>query len=158
MELDDALELIGRFERTKKYPTTDSGLRYLAEGLMAAVGETGATGPAIVFRCAKNAEYCPKDADFITAGREIREEMRRQEESKIDITAEWQRMYGRPKEFDWKVIDVARLKRVKAREKEMLHAIRSRHTEPLDWFGMIAAAREAGYDDYADAWERAMVR
>ncbi len=158
MELDDALELIGRFERTKKYPNTDMGLRYLAEGLMTAVSETGASGPAIVFRCAKNAEYCPKDSDLMAAGREIREEMRRYEESKTDKLADWHREFGVAKPFDWKVLDVARLKRVKAREKEMLHQIRSKHTEPLDWFGMIAAARESGFDDYADAWFRAMVR
>jgi hypothetical protein len=158
MELDDALELIGRFERTKKYPNTDSGLRYLAEGLMAAVKETGATGPAIVFRCAKSSEWCPTDADFMTAAREIREEMRRHEESKIDVTAEWRGKYGQPKDFDWRVLDVDRKNRIKAREREMMHAIRSRHTEPLDWVGMISAARELGYKDYADTWENGLVR
>ena len=34
--------------------------------------------------------------------------------------------------------------------------IKSHHPEELTWAGMIEAARELGYDDYADAWARGM--
>ncbi len=157
MELDEALTLIARLSRTKNYPKDEDGLTFLAEGLMRASAETGAPGQQIVMVCATTSEWCPTDADLMTIAKQIRDEQKRAQEAlQPSVENEWRRTYGPPQPFDWKALDVPKIKLTKKREKELYQQIKARHPEELTWAGMIAAARELGYDDYADAWQRGM--
>ncbi len=72
MDVNEALELIGRLSRTKNYPKEPAGLMYLAEGLMRACAETGAPPERVVMACATTSEWCPTDADLMTAARGLR--------------------------------------------------------------------------------------
>ncbi len=157
MEPSEALELIGRLSRTKNYPKEPAGLMFLAEGLIRACAETRAPGQQIVMVCATTSEWCPTDHDLMTVARQIRDEQKRAQEA-LDppIEEQWRKEYGPPKPFDWKALDTDKIKRVKKREADMLRAIKARHPEELSWSGMIEAAREAGYLDYAEAWQKGM--
>ncbi len=153
----DALECVRRLSRTKNYPKDDKGVSFLAEGLIRACAGTGAPGQQIVMVCATTSEWCPTDADLMTIGRQIRDEQKRAQEAlKPSVEEEWRKVYGPPKPFDWKALDMPKLKSAKAREKELYRKIKAAHPEELTWAGMIAAARELGFDDYADAWQRGM--
>ncbi len=157
MEPSEALELIGRLSRTKNYPKEPAGLMFLAEGLMRACAETGAPGQQIVMICATTSEWCPTDADLMTVAKQIRDEQKRAQETMApSVESEWRKVYGPPQPFDWKALDIPKLKATKAREKELYRQIKAAHPEELTWAGMIAAARELGFDDYADAWQRGM--
>ena len=157
MELIDALELIARLSRTKNYPKDEPGLVFLAEGLMRAAAETGANPQQIIMLCATTSEWCPTDLDLMTVAKQIRDEQRRAQEAlEPSIEHQWRQQYGAPKPFDWKALDTEKIKRTKARERKLYAAIKQRHPEELTWAGMIAAARDLGFDDYAEAWERGM--
>jgi hypothetical protein len=157
MELAESLELIARFSRTKNFPRDEAGLNFLAEGLMAAVNETGAPGRQIVMVCAATSEWCPTDADLMTIARQIRDEQKRAQEAlQPSIEKEWRQAYGPPRPFDWKTLDMEKVKRVKSRENEMLRKIKAKYPQELTWAGMIAAASEFGYEDYAASWEKGM--
>jgi hypothetical protein len=87
--------------------------------------------------------------------RDIREGITRANQP--DVTKQWKQQYGEPKPFDWTALDMGRVKRVKDREREMFRAIKAKYPGELSWQAMAAAARELGYADYADAWERAVL-
>ncbi len=158
MELTDALQAIARLSRTKSYPKDDDGLTFLAEGLMRASAETGANPDQIIMICATTSEWCPTDHDLMTVAKQIRDEQKRAQEAlEPSVESQWRKKYGEPKLFDWKALDTEKVKCVKAREREMLRKIKERHPEELSWAGMIEAARELGYDDYADTWGHGMV-
>jgi hypothetical protein len=158
MVIDEALELVGRLSRTKNYPKEPAGLVFLAEGLLYAARETNTSPQQIVMVCAATSEWCPTDADLMTIGHQIRDEQRRAQEAlKPSQAQQWRKEYGEPVAFDWKALDMDRVKRVKAREKEMLDKIKAKYPKDISWAGMITAARELGYPDYADAWERGML-
>ncbi len=157
MDLTEALQLIARLSRTKNYPRDDDGLTFLAEGLMRACAETGAPGQQIVMVCATTSEWCPTDHDLMTVAKQIRDEQKRAQEAlKPSVEEEWRKVYGPAKPFDWKALDIPKLRSAKKREKDLYAQIKQRHPEELTWAGMIAAARELGFDDYADAWQRGM--
>jgi hypothetical protein len=157
MELAEALELVSRLSRTKNYPRDEAGVVYLAEGLARAASAAGVDARHIVMVCATTSEWCPTDADLVTIANQIRDEQRRAQEALLPpVTAQWKRKYGEPKPFDWKALDTDRIKRVKAREAEMLSAIKAKYPGELSWAGMIQAAKELGYLDYAEAWEKGM--
>ena len=157
MEHTDALELVGRLSRTKNYRKDEVEVGYLADGLMLAVNETGANPEQIIMICRTTSEWCPTDHDLMTIGKQIRDEQKRAQESlEPSVESLWKKKYGEPQPFDWKALDIPRKQRVKNREREMYSAIKKAHPEELTWAGMIAAARELGYDDYADTWERGM--
>jgi hypothetical protein len=157
MELDEALPIIARLSRTKNYPKDEDGLTFLAEGLIRAAADTGANPQQIVMVCATTSEWCPTDADLMVIARQIRDEQKRAQEAlEPSVESQWRQKYGPPKPFDWKALDVEHIKLTKAREKKLYAAIKARHPEELTWAGMIAAARELGFDDYADAWSRGM--
>jgi hypothetical protein len=157
MELDEALPIIARLSRTKNYPRDEDGLTFLAEGLIRAAAETGANAQQIVMVCATTSEWCPTDADLMNIARQIRDEQKRAQEAlEPSVESQWRQKYGPPKPFDWKALDTEKIKLTKAREKKLYAAIKANHPEELTWAGMIAAARELGYDDYADAWSRGM--
>ncbi len=157
MELAEALEIVARLSRTKNYPRVEAGIVHLAEGLMRAVEATGANPQQIVMICVTTSEWCPTDFDLMTVAKQIRDEQKRAQEAlQPPVEEQWRKTYGPPKAFDWKALDTAKVARVKAREKEMLQKIKAHHPEELSWAGMAQAARELGYTDYADAWERGM--
>jgi hypothetical protein len=60
----------------------------------------------------------------------------------------------------WKPIPAGCLNPVKARENELYHKLRIELVREKDpsWKLMAETARRLGYTEYADAWERAMVR
>ncbi len=155
MELAEALELVARFSRTRNYPKDEAGVVYLAEGLIRAADQTGVLGSAIVFRCAAESDWCPSDADLLTIAREIRDEMKRESDAKINVTAEWKKKYGQPEEFKWDQIDTSRVKRVKDRERELLAKIKAKFPKDVTWAQMAQAAAEFGYYEYAEAWHAA---
>jgi hypothetical protein len=157
MELAEALELVSRLSRTKNYPRDEAGVVYLAEGLARAADAAGVDPRHVVMVCATTSEWCPTDADLATIANQIRDEQRRAQEALLPpVTEQWKRKYGEPKPFDWKALDTDRIKRVKAREAEMLSAIKAKYPGELSWAGMIQAAKELGYLDYAEAWEKGM--
>ncbi len=158
MELAEALELVARLSRTKNYPKDENGVVYLAEGLMLAVKETGANPEQIIMVCRTTSEWCPTDADLMTMGRQIRDEQLRAKEAlEPSVETQWKAKYGEPKPFDWKALDMDRLKRVKDREAKMIREIKAKYPKELSWAGMVEAAWELGYDDYARAWHNALV-
>lgn len=71
MELADAIQIVSRLSRTKRFPTTRDELEGLAEGLQCAHKATGVPGPQIVTKCAELSEWCPTDADLLTVARDI---------------------------------------------------------------------------------------
>jgi hypothetical protein len=157
MELDEALPIIARLSRTKNYPRDEDGLTFLAEGLIRAAAETGANPQQIVMVCATTSEWCPTDADLMNIAKQIRDEQKRAQEAlEPSVESQWRAKYGPAKPFDWKALDTEKIKQVKARENEMLRKIKAKYPEELSWAGMITAARELGYEDYAKAWEGGM--
>ena len=157
MELAEALELVARLSRTKNYPWDEAGVVYLAEGLMAAVHETCADPRLVVMVCSRDSEKCPTDSAFMAAAIQVKAEQRRAQEAlEPSVTEQWRAQYGTPKPFDWKALDTEKIKRVKERDREMLGKIKAKYPGELTWAGMIEAARELGYHDYAEAWERGM--
>ena len=72
MEITEALELIERLSRTKKYPTDIAGLNFLAEGLIRASQETGVPAQQIVMKCSITSEWCPTDAEMMATAREMK--------------------------------------------------------------------------------------
>ncbi len=157
MDRTEALPIIARLGRTKNFPRDEDGLNFLADGLIRAAGATGANPEQIVMICATTSEWCPTDADLMTIAGQIRDEQKRAKEAlEPSVESLWKKKYGEPQAFDWKALDIPRKQRTKNREREMYSAIKKAHPEELTWAGMIAAARELGYDDYADTWERGM--
>ena len=157
MELDESLQFIARLSRTKNYPKDESGLVGLAEGLIQAAAATGANPQQIVMVCATTSEWCPTDFDLMTVAKQIRDEQKRAQEAlEPSLEHQWRQTYGPPKPFDWKALDTEKVKFTRAHEKKLYAAIKAHHPEELTWAGMIEAARELGYDDYADAWARGM--
>lgn len=157
MELDEALPIIARLSRTKNFPKDEDGLNFLAEGLIRAAAATGSNPQHIVMVCATTSEWCPTDADLMNIAVQIRDEQRRAQEAlQPSVESQWRAKYGDPQPFDWKALDMPKLRSAKTREKNLYAAIKERHPEELTWAGMIEAARELGYDDFADAWARGM--
>jgi len=155
MELDESLQFIARLSRTKNYPKDEAGLVGLAEGLIRAAAATGANPQQIVMVCATTSEWCPTDFDLMTVAKQISDEQKRAQEAlEPSLEQQWRKEYGTPKPFDWKALDMDKVRLVKAREKEMFNAIKRKYPGELDWHGMAQAARELGYEDYAKAWER----
>ncbi len=151
-------EIVTRaFSRCQNWPKERLGVLGLAQGLRRASDRFAIPMNDIVLRCAEASQYCPTDADLITVAREMRDTIRRGAESKVDVTAEWQRQYGQPQDFNWQQIDHAKVKRVKDRERELLAAIKAKYPQELSWAGMALAAAELGYYDYAEAWHRSQV-
>ncbi len=74
-----AEELIGRFSRCAKFPDTDMGVIYLAEGLKSASDACGVTMAAIVAKCAMQSRFCPTDFELLETGRLLRAESDRLE-------------------------------------------------------------------------------
>lgn len=71
MLVSEAIGLVAKLDRTKKYPTSGAGLQSLAAGLMRAVEITGISGADIVAQCAVLSEWCPTDADLMTVAKDI---------------------------------------------------------------------------------------
>ncbi len=112
-------ELVARFSRCERYPEDKQGINFLADGLERASESAGVSMLEIVEACAAISRFCPTDAELLTVARNIRDEHRREEESKRDQKAEWEKQYGKPepfrfdagssaKGFDWKA-DAARI-------------------------------------------------
>ncbi len=157
MEHSDALELVARLSRTKNYPKDEVEVGYLAEGLILAVKETGANPDQIVMICRTTSEWCPTDHDLMTIGRQIRDEQKRAREAlEPSVETQWKAKYGEPKQFDWKALDMDRLWMVKEGERIMLERIKAKYPGELTWAGMIAAARDLGFEYYAKTWEERM--
>ncbi len=95
-------DLIECFSRCANFPRTVEGIQFLAQGLAKASSDTGVPMQVIVDACAKASQYCPTDHELLNVGRNIRDELQRQIESKRDLHAEWERLYGPAKAFDWK--------------------------------------------------------
>lgn len=70
--IEQALELVERFSRTKNYPRESAGITYLAEGLKRAAEQIGVQPEAIVTRLSQVSEWCPTDAEFFSTARGIR--------------------------------------------------------------------------------------
>ncbi len=71
MELADAIQIVSRLSRTKRYPTTGAEMQALADGLIRAHTATRVPGADIVLKCAELSEWCPTDADLLTVARDI---------------------------------------------------------------------------------------
>lgn len=168
LALDKAIELVEKLERTRNYPRDPEGkgVEGLARGLQRASETAKVAAARIVEKCAAESEFCPTDYDFLNIAKEI---------ARLDAVAtgtfdslagagnsignenEWREVYGPAKPFKFGDLDMAKVKRVKNREREMFAAIKTKYPGELSWRGMIDAARELGYKDYADAWEKGLV-
>ncbi len=157
MDRTEALPIIARLGRTKNFPRDEDGLNFLADGLIRAADETGANPEQIVMICATTSEWCPTDADLMTIAGQIRDEQKRAKEAlEPSVETQWKAKYGEPKQFDWKALDMDRLWMVKEGERIMLERIKAKYPGELTWAGMIAAARDLGFEYYAKTWEERM--
>lgn len=166
LALEKAIELVTKLDRTINYPKEFPGVVGLAKGLQKASDSLKIGASLIVDRCAGTSQFCPTDADLINVARDL---------ARLDAVAtgtydslagsgnsvaadreDWKRQYGTPAPFEWRQIDAEKVKRVKDRERQMFSAIKAKYPGELSWGGMIAAARELGYADYADAWKQGM--
>jgi hypothetical protein len=163
LTLDEALELVAGLQRTRNYPQTEDGVITFAQGLVRASRLLDGDGRAIIERCGDTSEFCPCDADLFTVAREIREERRREEEkASPDQLAQWRKEYGAPVPFeapDW----YPEAKKTIARREELWRLLKLRFPQAgrkgkdwPDWRTLAKHARELGYPEYADAWERAV--
>ena len=150
------IDLIARFGTCSNYPRNDPYVvQLLTISLASAARQFDVKPSAIVQRCVEVSSFCPTEHDFLSIAHDLREDRRRKEEP--DITAQWKAKYGSPQPFDWMKIDTDHVKRVRDRESALLSAIKAKYPGELSWAAMAAAARELGYEDYAKAWEKAMV-
>ncbi len=157
MDRTEALPIIARLGRTKNFPRDEDGLNFLADGLIRAACATGANPEQIVMICATTSEWCPTDADLMTIAVQIRDEQKRAKEAlQPSVESQWKAKYGEPKPFDWKALDMDRLWMVKEGERIMLERIKAKYPGELTWAGMIAAARDLGFEYYAKTWEERM--
>jgi hypothetical protein len=170
MELADAIKLIGKLSRTRNFPQSEDGVKDLAESLDRISGAIGIDPAALVQRCADLSEFCPTDADMWTTAREIKEEIRRKAESASPTQmARWRKEYGDPKPVDLSEIDPEFRERfVKAqanakRREELWSKLKKKFPSAAmpkgqwpNWDVLAKAARELGYPEYADAWEKSV--
>ncbi len=165
-----AIELVTKLARTKKYPTTDDGVADLARGLQHASEAAKIGAGRIIDRCASISEWCPSDAELLLVAQDLA-----REDAVADGTydsmasaancapklskADLEREYGPPQPIVVTAAVKTRGKVAQDRHKRMWQEIRDKlHLRPNEdypsWQKCAAAARELGYMDYADGWER----
>jgi hypothetical protein len=160
---------VRRLSGTVNFPKGDEAatvavkeLVYALENRVDSRGQRAFVGK-LIDACLESSKFCPTVADLVTVAGEIRAEGRRREEAEAVARRpqEWQQTYGAPETFNWKQIDLQRVKQVRAREAQMYtdvrHYFAARKVENPGWAAMAVAAGELGYGDYAVAWEKAVV-
>ncbi len=160
LDLVAALDLVAKLSRTRNYPLTEQGVTGFAESLMRAAEMFGVDGAAIVQKCADTSEFCPTDADLLNIARDLKEERERKERAATPSQeAEWRKQYGPPQDFA--VVPVRKSER---RDDELWRKLRKKYPNAgrkgkKDWPDLLTLskdARELGYPDYADAWEKSV--
>ncbi len=153
------MEFLPRFQRCVNYPRDEEGVVALAQGLAASSRHTGVTMADIVERWATTSPYCPTDVELLATAKAIKAKRIWDAESERHIHAEWRRQYGPPTKFDWqteaaKILPQAR--KAQERQRKMWEQLRERFDSNNwpDWTALAVAARELGYHDFADAWEK----
>lgn len=155
------------FSRCSNWPEDRTGQIGLAQGLKLASDRSGIAQEAIIAACRETSAFCPTDADLLKVANEMAAVAieAEQHEKQVQQHAEWEIQYGKPKPFeqtgkctccgrDWNEI----IKISDARKKALWHGLRA-HFRPAEgnwppYRDMAPVARELGYADYADAWER----
>lgn len=107
----------------------------------------------------KTLKRCPAPAEIGEAAASVGDRLRAQERK--DDREEWKRIYGPPQPFDSKLGEQT-AKYPPSRDEELWRLLRQRfpNTQPNgerwpNWKALAVVARELGYEDYAEAWERA---
>ena len=67
--IDQAFDLIVRFQRCPNYPRDSKGVHALAKGLMRAAEIVGISMAEIVERCSEESEFCPSDFAMLSTAR-----------------------------------------------------------------------------------------
>jgi len=150
--------LVLAFERCANYPRDAEGVIVLIDGLRNASIRAGIEMSKIVNRCVQSSEWCPTDHDLFTVAAELRAEERQERESKRNRWEEWRIETGPPREFDWKIPGWDQVERHNDRQRKLWSDLR-RKLNVTDgkwpsWSELAVAARQLGYAEYADAWER----
>ncbi len=166
-DFDTAADLLlHHLSRSVGYPTEMKAFTGLVNGLVNAEKITGVAAERIVERCASLSKFCPTDYDLQQVAKDMArcdavaagtfDSLANAGNAVVD-SSKLRATYGEPSPFDWKTIDHARVKRVKARESQLLTSIKAKYPGELSWSKMADAAEELGYPDYAKAWRGGMV-
>ena len=154
------------FMRCSNWPADPLGQQGLFQGLAEASRQSGISKEAIIARCKELSAFCPTDYDLLRvagemAARAIELEKSAKQETQ---TREWQRQYGKPKPFEqadtctccgrlWSEIMSTAIQR----QARLWDLLRQHYGTPGKWppcRDMAPVARQLGFADYADAWER----
>jgi hypothetical protein len=161
VELPEAIKLVAKLSRTRNFPQSEDGVKDLAESLDRISEVIGIDPAHLVQLCADTLEFCPSDAEMWTLARDIKEELRRERERTSPSQSEqWRRQYGAPQAFDDSQLAAQWYPKVQAkikRREQMWRELRAKFPANWpDWSTLAKAARELGYTEYADAWERSV--
>jgi hypothetical protein len=142
-----AMEIVGRLSRTAGFPKDGPGIEALADGLLKASVRTQVPMRAIVDRFSETSKFCPTDADLISVAVELRDAERNR--NPPNLRREWERQYGPPKAIPF--VGHAGT----PRHVELWRLLKQKYpTKWPDYRTLAVAARELGFEDYAEAWSK----
>jgi hypothetical protein len=161
-EHEIAVDLIARFGACERWPrNNDTALSFLAERLIQAASRFKVTMESIADRWAENNRECPTEFDLLQSAQAVRDDLDRAIEAHRLTTQhqEWEKTYGPPDpiEIDWDLSKPSRYDQCWAQIKQKYpKAIPDwpRDTRDPNFRELARYAREFGYIDIAEAWER----
>ena len=153
------------FSRCSNWPEDYAGQIGLAQGLNRASERFRVSKEDLIEKCRELSAFCPTDADLLRVAGEMFTARQSAFEASRDQITEWRKQYGPPKPFDqhgkctccgrdWTEIIKTSTGRRAAKWAALRAHFDVKKGKWPSYRDMAPVARQLGYTDYAEAWER----